>query len=74
MANGIVKWFNDSIGFGFIEQEVGADVIVHHSAINAIGFKSLDDGARVSVDIGEGPKSSSATNVDTDAKLYQKSG
>jgi CspA family cold shock protein len=63
MANGIVKWFNDSIGFGFIEQEVGADVFVHHSAINAIGFKSLDEGARVSVDIGEGPKSSSATNV-----------
>ena len=63
MANGTVKWFNDSKGFGFIEQEEGQDVFVHHSNINASGFKSLDEGDRVSFDVEEGQKGPSATNV-----------
>ena len=51
MANGIVKWFNDRKGFGFIEQENGPDVFVHHSGINADGFKSLNEGDRVTFEI-----------------------
>ena len=63
MANGTVKWFNDSKGFGFIEQEDGPDVFVHHSAINSSGFKSLNEGDRVSFDIEQGQKGPAAANV-----------
>lgn len=63
MANGIVKWFNDKKGFGFIEQENGPDVFVHHSAINSTGFKSLKEGDRVTFDVEQGQKGPSVKNV-----------
>ena len=63
MINGTVKWFNDRKGFGFIEQEDGPDVFVHHSSINEAGFKSLNEGDKVSFDIEQGQKGPAAANV-----------
>jgi len=63
MAEGTVKWFNDSKGFGFIEQDGGKDVFVHHSAIKADGFRSLQEGERVQFDVVDGAKGPAAANV-----------
>ncbi len=63
MAQGTVKWFNDSKGFGFISQEGGEDVFVHHTAIQADGFRSLSEGDRVEFEVVKGPKGLQAQNV-----------
>ena len=63
MANGTVKWFNEQKGYGFIEQEDGPDVFVHHSGINSSGFRTLNDGDQVTFDIQQGAKGPSAVNV-----------
>jgi CspA family cold shock protein len=63
MTNGIVKWFSDKKGYGFIEQEEGPDVFVHHSGIEGEGFKTLHDGDRVTFDIEQGAKGPSAVHV-----------
>ena len=63
MAHGTVKWFNDSKGFGFISQENGEDVFVHHTAIQAEGFRSLAEGDKVEFEVTKGPKGLQAQNV-----------
>jgi len=63
LAEGIVKWFNEKKGFGFIEQDEGQDVFVHYSSINSQGFKTLAEGERVSFDIEKDPRGPAATNV-----------
>jgi CspA family cold shock protein len=63
MAQGTVKWFNESKGFGFITQEDGSDVFAHYSAIQAEGFKTLAEGDMVSFDVVEGDKGLKASNI-----------
>jgi cold shock protein len=63
MAQGTVKWFNDSKGFGFLEQEDGEDVFVHFSAVQGDGFKTLAEGDRVEFEVQQGPKGLQAANV-----------
>lgn len=63
MANGKVKWFSDSRGYGFIEQEEGPDVFVHHTGINGTGFKSLNEGDFVAFEVEKGQKGPAAVNV-----------
>ncbi len=63
MPEGTVKWFNNQKGYGFIAQDGGKDIFVHHSAIQADGFKSLAEGARVSFDVVKGTKGPAAENV-----------
>jgi len=62
-VTGTVKWFNDKKGFGFIEQEDGDDVFVHHSAIQMEGFKSLKEGQTVTMEVTQGEKGPQAANV-----------
>jgi CspA family cold shock protein len=63
MLKGTVKWFNESKGFGFIEQEEGGDVFVHYSAIDGSGFKTLGEGDKVEFEIVDGAKGPAAANV-----------
>ena len=63
MPTGTVKWFNDKKGFGFIENDEGGDVFVHHTSIQGSGFKTLAEGERVTFDIEQGEKGPKAVNV-----------
>ena len=62
-VSGTVKWFNDSKGYGFIEQEGGQDVFVHHTAVQMEGFKTLKEGQKVSMEVSQGDKGPQAENV-----------
>ncbi len=62
-SNGTVKWFNESKGFGFIEQESGPDVFAHYSAIASTGFKTLSEGQKVEFTVTQGPKGPQAENI-----------
>ncbi len=64
MPNGVVKWFSNRKGYGFIEQEEGDDIFVHHSAINMAGFRTLSEGDRVSFEIEVGERGPVAKNVE----------
>ena len=64
MPNGVVKWFSNRKGYGFIEQEEGADIFVHHSVINMSGFRTLSEGDRVSFEIEVGERGPAAKNVE----------
>jgi CspA family cold shock protein len=64
LPNGVVKWFSNKKGYGFIEQEEGDDIFVHHSAINMQGFRTLAEGDRVSFEIEVGERGPSAKNVE----------
>ena len=63
MAKGVVKWFNNSKGYGFIKPESGNDIFVHYSAINGEGYKTLDEGQEVEFEVKNGPKGQEAANV-----------
>ena len=63
MPTGKVKWFNNSKGYGFIQQEDGTDIFVHFSAIQGDGYKTLDEGQAVSFEVTQGPKGLQAANV-----------
>lgn len=63
MAQGTVKWFNDQKGYGFIQQDNGDDIFVHHSAIEGTGFKTLSEGDSVVFEVGQGQKGPAAQNV-----------
>ena len=62
-TTGTVKWFNESKGFGFIEQESGPDVFAHYKSITGSGFKTLSEGQRVEFTVSQGPKGPQAENI-----------
>ena len=72
MTNGIVKWFNSEKGFGFISVEGGDDVFAHFSAINLDGFKTLEEGQKVSFDIVEGARGPQAANIIIDSLDFER--